>query len=92
MTKRYGIRIVATAKGNNTNFEGETYTCEIGKRDSVLSAHGSMWQGHEVKLNAESILKNGFRQVTGAVQSLKRLKKHQKEFWANDVSIVEYEI
>ena len=93
MEKRYGIKIVGTAKENNTNYvKGETYTCVIGKRDFVLAACGGMWAGHEVELDNESILKNGYRQVTGAVQSLKKWKKYQEEFWENDVSIVEYEI
>ena len=93
MEKRYGVKIVATAKENNTNYvKGETYTCVLGKCDSVLSAFGCMWNGFEVKLNKENILGNGYRQVTGAVQSLKKWKNYQKEFWENDVSIVEYEI
>ena len=93
MEKRYGVKIIGTAKENNTNFiKGETYTCVIGKRDSVLAAYGSAWKGHEVKLTNESVLKNGYRQVTSAVQSLKKWKKYQEKFWENDVSIVEYEI
>lgn len=93
MEKRYGIKIVATAKENNTNYvKGETYTCVIGKHDCVLAAYGGMWAGHEVKLTNESVLKNGYRQVVGAVQSLKKWKKYQEEFWENDVSIVEYEV
>lgn len=93
MEKRYGVKIVGTAKENNTNFiKGETYTCVIGKRDSVLAAYGSAWRGHEVKLNNASILENGYKRVFGAVQSLKKWKKYQEEFWDNEVSIVEYEI
>ena len=93
MEKRYGIKIVGTAKENNTNYvKGETYTCVIGKYDSILSACGSMWRGFEVKLNNEIVLKNGYRQVAGAAQSLKKWKKYQEEFWENDVSIIEYEI
>ena len=43
MEKRYGIKIVGTAKENNTNYvKGETYTCVIGKRDFVLAACGGM--------------------------------------------------
>jgi len=80
------------AKENNTNFKGETYTCVMGKRDSILEAHGSMWKGFEVKLNNKSVLDNGYRQVIGAVQSLKKWKKYQEEFWENDVSIIEYEV
>lgn len=92
MKTRYGIKIIATAKENNTNFKGETYTCVLGKRNSVLEVHGSMWKGFEVNLNNESVLKNGYYQVASAVQSLKKWKKHQEEFWKNDVSIIEYEI
>lgn len=92
MEKRYGVKITGTARENNTNFKGETYTCVIGKSDSILEAHGSMWQGSEVTLNSQSVLKNGYRQAAGAVQSLKKWKKYQEEFWKNDVSIVEYEV
>ena len=80
MEKRYGIKIIGTAKENNTNYvKGETYTCVIGKHDSVLLACGGMWTGHEVKLNKETILENGYRQVTGAVQSLKKWKKYHQD-------------
>ena len=84
--------IIKTTKGNTNYVKGETYTCVIGKHDSVLLACGGMWAGHEVKLNKETILENGYRQVTGAVQSLKKWKKYQDEFWENDVSVVEYEV
>ena len=93
MEKRYGIKIIATAKENNTNYvKGETYTCVIGKHDFVLAAYGGMWTGHEIKLTNESVLENGYRQAASAAQSLTKWKKYQEDFWENDVSIVEYEI